>query len=108
MIPVEKDCTIETLPAPTGILRVPSRKHPEVSLSVVIPTYNERQNIEEIVSRVTAALDRVLGKGYEIIVVDDDSPDGTWHRAAAITAMYPQLRVIRREHEKGLSTAVVR
>jgi dolichol-phosphate mannosyltransferase len=50
----------------------------------------------------------VLGDDYELIVVDDDSPDRTWELAAELTATYPKLRVLRREGERGLSSAVIR
>lgn len=53
-------------------------------------------------------LDPELGDEYELIVVDDDSPDRTWELAAELTAQYPKLRVLRRETERGLSTAVIR
>jgi dolichol-phosphate mannosyltransferase len=86
-----------------------SEAHSEtVRLSVVIPTYNESQNVDAIVKRLAAALDPVLHGRYELIVVDDNSPDRTWERAGLLTADHPQLRVIRRDGEKGLSTAVIR
>lgn len=79
-----------------------------IQLSVVIPTFNERKNIRELVRQLTGLLDRELGDGYELIVVDDDSPDRTWELASELTASYPQLRVMRRTNERGLSTAVIR
>lgn|ERR1035437_6168471 len=45
---------------------------------------------------------------YELIVVDDDSPDGTWLRALSLGASLPRLRVMRRPRERGLATAVIR
>jgi|SRR6266403_1490449 len=51
-------------------------------LSVVIPTFNERGNLGELIKRITAALE---GIRWEVIVVDDDSPDGT---AAEARTMY--------------------
>ena len=77
-------------------------------LSMIVPTYNEAKNIREMVSRLTGLLDRALPGAYEIIVVDDNSPDGTAELALQLTAQYPQLRVMRRLHERGLSTAVIR
>src|ERR1039457_3004062 len=79
-----------------------------VHLSLVLPTYNESKNIREMVSRLTRILDGAFAGGYEIIVVDDDSPDRTWELAQSLTAEYPQLRVMRRQQERGLSTAVIR
>jgi len=48
----------------------------------------------------------VLADDYELIVVDDDSSDRTWELAEELTATYSKLRVIRRQTERGLSTAV--
>jgi len=79
-------------------------KRPKVS--IVIPTYNERDNLEELFERISRAMD---GEGYEfeIIVVDDDSPDETWKKAMELAGRYP-VKVIRRTDEKGLSSAVIR
>lgn len=81
---------------------------PRVRLSIVIPTYNEAKNVEELVQRLDALLTAPLGDAYELIVVDDDSPDRTWEKALALTASSPRLRVMRRTGERGLATAVVR
>ncbi|MCY7367305.1 MAG: glycosyltransferase, partial [Chamaesiphon sp.] len=83
-----------------------AKKFPELSL--VIPTFNEGQNIKQIVSILVELLDRIIPEDYELIVVDDDSPDRTWELARELIATYPQLRVIRRQTERGLSTAVIR
>jgi dolichol-phosphate mannosyltransferase len=79
-----------------------------IHLSLVLPTYNESKNIREMVARLTTILDGAVEGGYEIIVVDDDSPDRTWELAQSLTTQYPQLRVMRRQGERGLSTAVIR
>lgn len=71
-------------------------------LSLILPTYNEAQNIPELLRRVHDAVSPA-----ETIVVDDDSPDGTWRVAEGLEATYPGLRVIRRVGKKGLSSAVV-
>jgi dolichol-phosphate mannosyltransferase len=80
----------------------------EVQLSLILPTYQERQNIIQIVELLASKLDGFLPGAYELIVVDDDSPDRTWEVAAELTQQYPQLRVMRRTTERGLATAVVR
>jgi dolichol-phosphate mannosyltransferase len=82
------------------------KKLPELSL--IIPTFNEGQNIRELVDTLVKLLDRTIPGDYELIVVDDDSPDRTWEIADRLASSYPQLRVIRRETERGLSTAVIR
>lgn len=102
------------LSAPSGALRVP--KYPAkltggkdcILFSLIIPTYNERDNITNVVQVLTKLLDSSIYGDYELIVVDDDSPDGTWEVAASLMTSYPQLRVMRRVGERGLSQAVIR
>jgi dolichol-phosphate mannosyltransferase len=79
-----------------------------IYFSLVIPTYNECKNVKIIVEKLSQLLDGTIPGDYELIVVDDDSPDRTWEVALSLTPDYPQLRVMRREHERGLSTAVIR
>ena len=76
-------------------------------LSVVVPTYNERENLPVLLERLEAAL-RGLDC-FEVIIVDDDSPDGTWRLAEELArTRYPWLRVIRRVGERGLGSAIIR
>lgn len=101
------------IPVPSGALTILplSQEIAEDSpfkFSLIIPTYNEGDNVPEIVSILSRLLDSVIPGEYELIVVDDNSPDGTWKIAQDLTSEYPQLRVMRREAEKGLSTAVIR
>ena len=77
-------------------------------LSLVIPTYNEGKNIQKMVHLLSQCLDEAIPEAYELIVVDDNSPDGTWEIATQMMPEYPQLRVMRRVEERGLSTAVIR
>lgn len=79
-----------------------------LKLSLVLPTYNEGKNIQSIIGILSQLLDGVIPGNYELIVVDDDSPDLTWKIAAELRSAYPQLRVMRRTTERGLSTAVIR
>ncbi|HEY9858882.1 MAG TPA: glycosyltransferase [Candidatus Obscuribacterales bacterium] len=81
---------------------------PTVYLSLVIPTFNESENIEALIELLSRLLDQVLPGNYELIVVDDDSPDYTWKIAQELVSQYPQVRVMRRQQERGLSTAVIR
>lgn len=76
-------------------------------LSLVVPTYNESGNIEAIIEALSAALDRRLPGDYELVIVDDDSPDRTWEKAVALSQVYPQVTVIRRVGERGLASAVI-
>ncbi|AFZ37596.1 Dolichyl-phosphate beta-D-mannosyltransferase [Stanieria cyanosphaera PCC 7437] len=104
------------LPVPSGILEVASSPvcyteeivTSSLQFSLIIPTYNEGENVQEIVKILSQLLDSIIPGEYELIVVDDNSPDGTWKLAQELTIQYPQLRVMRREQEKGLSTAVIR
>ena len=74
----------------------------ELALAVVIPTYNERANVAELASR----LERVLsGLRFEIIFVDDDSPDGTAEEVRRLALTRPWIRVIRRVGRRGLGSA---
>ncbi|MEA5583294.1 glycosyltransferase [Nodularia harveyana UHCC-0300] len=79
-----------------------------IYFSLVIPTYQERENIHQMVKILTELLNESIPGQYELIVVDDNSPDGTWEVAKSLMAEYPQLQVIRREEERGLSSAVIR
>jgi dolichol-phosphate mannosyltransferase len=73
-------------------------------LSLVVPTYNEADNITALVRRVDEAL--APNCRYELVVVDDDSPDGTAEVARALSAEYP-VRVVVRHNERGLASAVL-
>ena len=99
------------LPVPDGALTVGPALAGEDSplrLSVIVPTYNEALNIVKLVTQLAQLLDQPFGESYEIIVVDDNSPDRTWEVAQNLTRDTPRLRVMRRERERGLSTAVIR
>ncbi len=79
----------------------------ELLLSLVIPTYNERGNLAPLLEELRGLLDDAAPNLYELIVVDDDSPDRTWELAEEISCDFPQVRVLRRKAERGLSAAVV-
>jgi dolichol-phosphate mannosyltransferase len=73
-------------------------------VSVVIPTYDERDNVVPLLDAVRAAL---AGRAFEVWIVDDDSPDRTWEVAAAYAAAHPEVAVLRRRSARGLSSAVI-
>lgn len=73
-------------------------------LSIVVPTFNERVNIPKLVERVADALKDVA---WEMIVVDDDSPDGTAEVAKEISRRDERVRCIRRVNRRGLSGACI-
>lgn len=75
-------------------------------LSLVVPTYNERQNIEKLVERAGQTL-AATGEPYELIIVDDNSPDGTAGEVRRLQADRPWLKLVVRVNERDLSTAVL-
>ena len=101
---------VTPLITPTGELRISLRslQVQDPQLSLVIPTYKERNNIEALIEQLNSLLDRVIPGDYELILVDDNSPDETWKVGLALAERYPQLIVMRRMTEKGLSSAVIR
>ncbi|MCL5883488.1 MAG: glycosyltransferase, partial [Actinobacteria bacterium] len=77
---------------------------PPVPFTVVLPTYNERENLERFVERVKEvfAAHELDGR---IIVVDDNSPDGTGQIADTLAERYPNLSVIHRQNKQGIGPA---
>jgi dolichol-phosphate mannosyltransferase len=75
-----------------------------VRLSVILPTYNEAANLPDLVPRVVEVLRDVR---HEVIVVDDDSPDGTWRVAESLGERFAEVRVLRRVGRRGLASAVI-
>ena len=73
-------------------------------LSIVTPSYNERGNIRLLVTALTQAMGPVA---WELIVVDDDSPDETWREVLNVAAEGAPVRCIRRVGRRGLASAVV-
>jgi dolichol-phosphate mannosyltransferase len=73
---------------------------PPVPTLVVLPTYNEAENIEDVLTRV-----RTVVPAAHICVVDDGSPDGTAELAEAVGARLGQIEVLRREGKSGLGSA---
>lgn len=74
-----------------------------IRVSVVVPTYNERENIDELLSRIDASLG---GIDYEVVVVDDNSPDGTAERVMELSSKYP-VKLVKRAGKFGLSSAIL-
>jgi len=77
---------------------------PAAELSVVVPCYNERPNIAPLIAKLDAAL---AGIAWEVIYVDDDSPDGTADEVRRIAATDARVRCIRRIGRRGLASAVI-
>ena len=72
-------------------------------LSVIIPAFNEVENIEPLLAELTAK----LGQGYEFIIIDDGSTDGTYEAALKAKAGYPSLKVLRHPTNQGKTAAIV-
>jgi dolichol-phosphate mannosyltransferase len=75
---------------------------PARNVSVIFPTYNERDNIGPIILEVL----KYTPPSTEIIVVDDNSPDGTWQVVEAMQKDHPNLYLLRRIDKKGLASAL--
>lgn len=73
-----------------------------MSIAVVVPTYNERDNIGRLVEALLG-----LGHDLRIIIVDDNSPDGTGAVADALAAQHPEVQVIHRAGKGGRGAAVL-
>lgn len=74
------------------------------TLSVIVPCYNERPNVAPMIRQLDAAL---AGIAWEVIYVDDDSPDGTAAEVRRIAQDDPRVRCIRRIGRRGLASAVI-
>ena len=70
------------------------------AISIVVPTYNERDNIALLISGLRAALEETWE--FEVIVVDDGSPDGTADVVRSAAAEYPSIRLVERPRKLGI------
>lgn len=77
-----------------------------MDISIVIPTYNESENLPILIDRIVKVLEKSGIEG-QIIVVDDDSPDKTWEIAQELKNSYENIEVLRRQDKRGLSSAVL-
>jgi dolichol-phosphate mannosyltransferase len=73
-------------------------------LSVIVPTFNERDNVTTLFCRLQAAL---AGVPFEVVFVDDNSPDGTWQVVRKLAREDSRVRCIRRVGRRGLSGACI-
>lgn len=96
-------------PVPSGDLVVRALPANErLAFSLVVPTFNESHNLTELIALLKPVIVSEVGDSYEIIVVDDDSPDGSWQVAADLATEDSHVVAMRRIGERGLATAVVR
>src|SRR5258708_270422 len=95
---------IKILPQPAAMQPRSQDRDSIPELSVVIPTFKERDNVEILVQRLDAALS---GIAWEAIFVDDDSPDGTADAVRRIAGEDPRVRCLRRVSRRGLAGACI-
>lgn len=75
-----------------------------LELSIVVPTFNEKENVKELLARLQRTL---IGVNWEVTFVDDDSPDGTAEIIREIACSTPNVRCLQRIGKRGLSEAVI-
>ena len=78
--------------------------HAPPELAIVVPTLNERDNIEPLLARLTIVL---AGTAWEAMFVDDDSRDGTWPLLQDLQRRFPHVRALRRIGRRGLASACI-
>ena len=79
-----------------------------LDLAIVLPTLNERGNLAPLVERIDDALSGVVGEeGWEALIIDDDSSDGTADEARELARNDPRVRVIQRIGRRGLASAAI-
>jgi len=100
-LPEFKNVQTEDPPIEQAARKAPA---PVVELSVIVPTFNERDNVLEVVRRLEASLE---GIAWEVIFVDDDSEDGTAARVREAAQRNSKVRCIQRIGRRGLSAACV-
>ena len=99
---VSKRNSIEAEITPFLVNTVDSETNPVLSL--IVPTYNEGQNVFELLNRIETLLTSI---SFEIIIVDDNSPDGTSSIVQNINRKYGNIKVHRRSGKLGLSSAIL-
>ena len=96
-------------PLPSGISPTadPSALRATGVPCVVLPTFNEAENLERIVAAVVSALEHAAPDGFRVLIVDDDSPDGTGAIADSLAAGHPGIEVLHRSEREGLGPAYI-
>ncbi len=91
-------------PASPAANETASQTRPAPVLAIVVPTFRERDNVAELVRRLEATL---VGIPWEVVFVDDDSPDGTADTVRELGRSDPRVRCLHRIGRRGLSSACV-
>ncbi|MDR3466341.1 MAG: glycosyltransferase family 2 protein [Xanthobacteraceae bacterium] len=95
---------VAAAPSPASSEAPPRPAAEERQLSVIVPTFNERDNVVTLFRRLETAL---AGVAWEVIFVDDNSPDGTWNVVRDLAATDTRVRCLRRIGRRGLSGACI-
>ena len=74
-------------------------------ISVIIPTYNEKNNVPKLITLIKKNLQNIKKK--ELIIVDDDSPDGTFEFCRKKFFKFKDIKIYRRIKEKGLAKSIL-
>jgi glycosyltransferase involved in cell wall biosynthesis len=82
-----------------------SEEKAKLDLSVVVPVYNEVENVDQLCKTLHEAVS-TIGKSYEILLVDDGSSDGTWEKLVAQSQQVPHLKLIRFRRNYGQTAAM--
>lgn len=101
--PVALDGEAAAVAATTAVI-APINARSGIELTVVVPTFNECDNVELLLARLEGAL---RGIEWEAVYVDDDSPDGTADKVRALAQSNPRIRCLQRIGRRGLATAVI-
>ena len=81
-----------------------ARGGPVAELSIIVPTFKESGNVALLLERLDSVLE---GVAWEVIFVDDDSPDGTTDVVKRLAASDPRVRCLRRVSRRGLAGACI-
>ncbi|MHA1376752.1 MAG: polyprenol monophosphomannose synthase [Candidatus Helarchaeota archaeon] len=76
-------------------------------LSICIPTYNEKENIEILINKINEILSKYPSLTYEIIVIDDNSPDGTGKIVDKLAKKFTNIKPVHRKEKNGLAMAYI-
>lgn len=78
--------------------------HP--TISVILPTYNERENISDLLGELILYIQKYINDDFELLVVDDDSPDKTWEEVQRYSGKDSRVKLIHRVGQRGLAISI--
>jgi dolichol-phosphate mannosyltransferase len=87
-----------------NVLSIKSKISNQLALTIVVPTYNEKANVQPLIALLDKALTKIK---WEVVFVDDDSPDGTANEVRRIARNRSNVRIIHRMGRRGLSGACI-